>query len=99
VSYYRITFDKALKRQVDDLPGKLRQETRHRIADLARNPRPLGAIELMGYPGIYRMWLRDARYRPVWEVIDSETRVEVYYVGLKPNYGELIREKAESESD
>lgn len=89
-SYYRVSFDKELKRQVQQLPGKLRQEAKQRIADLAIDPRPLGAIELRGYSDIYRTWLTDARYRLIWEVIEQERRVEVYYVGLKPNYEELL---------
>ncbi|HET7091142.1 MAG TPA: hypothetical protein VFL17_21110 [Anaerolineae bacterium] len=55
MSLYRVTFDKALKRQVAGLPGKLRQEAKRRIADLARDPRPPDAVELKGYAGIYRL--------------------------------------------
>jgi|GEM_PF-603769 len=88
--FYRVSFDKELKRQVQQLPGKLRQEAKQRIADLSTGPRPLGAIELPGYSDIYRTWLTDARYRLIWEVIEQERRVEVYYVGLKPNYEELL---------
>jgi hypothetical protein len=39
---------------------------------------------------VYRLWLSDARYRLVWEVFDAEQRVEVYYVGLKPDYQDLL---------
>ncbi|MBE7470543.1 MAG: hypothetical protein HS114_15535 [Anaerolineales bacterium] len=88
--FYRVSFDKELKRQVQQLPGKLRQEAKQRIADLSTDPRPLGAIKLRGYSDIYRTWLTDARYRLIWEVIEQERRVEVYYVGLKPNYEELL---------
>ncbi|MFL5807396.1 MAG: type II toxin-antitoxin system RelE family toxin [Roseiflexaceae bacterium] len=85
-TFYRVTFDKILKQQVQQLPGKLRQEAKKRIADLARDPRPPGSRELRGYPSIYRSWLADARYRLIWQVFDEEYRVEVYYVGLKPDY-------------
>jgi mRNA-degrading endonuclease RelE of RelBE toxin-antitoxin system len=90
MSFYRVTFDKSLKRQVNRLPGKLRQEARRRIADLSRDPFPPGAVELRGYPGTYRLWLTDARYRLVWEVFEDEKRVEVYYVGPKPDYDALL---------
>jgi mRNA-degrading endonuclease RelE of RelBE toxin-antitoxin system len=66
-SSYRLAFDRTLKRQVNQLPGKLRQEVRQRIADLARQPRPHDARELRGFPGVYRCWLSDARYRLIWE--------------------------------
>jgi len=85
VSSFHLSFEKDLKRQVSSLPGKLRQEAKRRIADLARDPRPASAIELRGYPNVYRVWLSDARYRLVWEVIEEEHRVAVYYVGLKPD--------------
>lgn len=60
---YRLAFDRMLKRQVEELPGNLRQEVRQRIAALAGNPRPPEARMLRGYPGVYRCWLSDARYR------------------------------------
>jgi len=91
VSSYRLTYDREFKRQVNNLPGKLRQEAKRRIADLARNPRAGGAVELQGYPDVYRIWLSDARYRLVWQVFDDERRVAVYYVGIKPDYDELLR--------
>jgi mRNA-degrading endonuclease RelE of RelBE toxin-antitoxin system len=89
-SPYRLSFDRVLKKQVDELPGKLRQEARERIGALAREPRPAIAKELRGYPGIYRCWLSDARYRLIWEVNDADLLVEIYYVGLKPDYEELL---------
>jgi len=85
-AFYRVTFDKTLKQQVEHLPGNLRQEAKRRIADLARDPCPPGCLELRGYPGIYRIWLTDARYRLIWQVLDEENRVEIYYIGLKPDY-------------
>jgi mRNA-degrading endonuclease RelE of RelBE toxin-antitoxin system len=88
--FYRVTFDRMLKRQVQELPGKRRQEAKERIAALSREPRPSNAKELRGYPSVYRLWLSDARYRLVWEVFDAEQRVEVYYVGLKPDYQDLL---------
>jgi mRNA-degrading endonuclease RelE of RelBE toxin-antitoxin system len=91
VSLYRLSYDKGLKRQVNSLPGKLRQEAKRRIANLVSDPRPGSAIELRGYPNVYRMWLSDARYRLVWEVFEEEQRVAVYYVGVKPDYDELLR--------
>src|SRR5262249_42678419 len=89
---YRLAFDRILKRQVEQLPGKLRQEVRQRIADLAREPRPNDARELRGYPGVYRCWLSDARYRLIWEVDATARRVEIYYVGRKPDYDQLLGE-------
>jgi len=89
---YRLAFDRSLKRQIEQLPGKLRQEVRQRIADLARQPRPSDARELRGNPGVYRCWLSDARYRLIWEVDDTVRRVEIYYVGRKPDYDDLLGE-------
>jgi mRNA interferase RelE/StbE len=89
-SAYRLSFDRALKKQVDELPGKLRQEVRERIGALAREPRPADAKELRGYPGIYRCWLSDARYRLIWAINDADMLVDIYYVGRKPDYEELL---------
>jgi len=91
VSPYRLSYDRDLKRHLNGLPGKLRQEAKRRIADLASDPRPVSAIELRGYPNVYRVWLSDARYRLVWEVFEDEHRVAVYHVGVKPDYDELLR--------
>ncbi len=90
MSAYHLSYDKAFKRQVNSLPGKIRQEARRRIAELTQDPRPAGAVELQGYPNVYRSWLSDARYRLVWEIFDDEHRVAIYYVGLKPDYDELL---------
>lgn len=87
---YRLAFDRMVKRQVEELPGKLRQEVRQRIAALASDPRPPEARMLRGYPGVYRCWLSDARYRLIWEVDDAALRVEIYYVGRKPDYDTLL---------
>lgn len=84
-------YNRELKRQINSPPGKLRQEAKRRIADLAREPRPTGAIELRGYSNVYGTWLSDARYWLVWEVFDDEHRVAIYYVGVKPDYDELLR--------
>lgn len=95
-TFFRVTFDKSIKQQVQRLPGRLRQEAKSRIADLARDPYPPGTIELRGYPGIYRTWLSDARYRLIWEVIPEQYRVEIYYIGLKPDYESVL---GQSDSD
>jgi mRNA-degrading endonuclease RelE of RelBE toxin-antitoxin system len=98
-TFYSVTFDKLLKQQVQQLPGKLRQEAKKRIADLARDPHPPGSIELHGYPDIYRAWLTDARYRLIWQVFDEKYRVEVYYVGLKPDYAATLRPPNEGDTE
>jgi len=92
VNSYRLSFDRELKRRVSELPGKLRQEVKRRIADLARDPRPAGAVELRGHPDVYRVWLSDARYRLVWQIFEQELRVAIYYAGRKPDYEALLDE-------
>jgi hypothetical protein len=44
-----------------------------------------------------RCWLSDARYRLIWEVDDALRRVEIYYVGRKPDYSELLGEPGPEE--
>ncbi len=90
-SGYRLAFDREFKRQVNILPGKLRQEVRQRLTNLIQNPRPANARERRGYPGVYRCWLSDARYRLIWEIHEEERIIELYYVGLKPDYDTLLQ--------
>ena len=51
---------------------------------------PARAKELVGHPGVYRLWLPRS-HRLVWEVIDTESTVDLLYVGPKlPNLYERL---------
>ena len=79
---YRITFNKAIRQQIRQLPGHIKPLAKEQIAHLSENPCPPRSKELAGHPAYYRMWL-GAQYRLVWHVIEEEQVVEIEYVGPK----------------
>jgi mRNA-degrading endonuclease RelE of RelBE toxin-antitoxin system len=50
---YKIIFDKAIRHQIQRLPGKA--VAKQQIALLSDNPRPPKSKELAGHPNYYRM--------------------------------------------
>ena len=66
---YRIRYSQEAKRALPRLPGRYRQRARRLIVALANDPRPAGAEELRGRPGILRVWLDG--WRIVYQVDDD----------------------------
>ncbi len=58
---YRIRYSAEARRALPRLPGRYRQRARRAIEALAKTPRPAAAEELLGRPGIFRMWLNGWR--------------------------------------
>lgn len=79
---YAVVFSRAVRAQIQSLPGQIKSVAKARIVQLSANPRPSQSRELVGHPGFYRIWL-DARYRLVWHVSDDDQIVEIEYVGPK----------------
>ena len=82
---YRLRIAKSVQRDIDRLPGNIRQRIRRVIAGLAYNPRPTQAKameeELAGY---YR--LRVDSYRIIYTIDDKVVLVEVIRVAKRtPN--------------
>lgn len=78
---YAVVFSRAVRAQIQGLPGYIKSVAKACMVQLSTNPRP-DSRELAGHPGFYRMWL-DGRYRLVWHVSDDDQVVEVEYVGPK----------------
>lgn len=78
---YRIRIRRDVQRQIDAMPGNLRQRIRRFINELPDNPRPSQASCLRGYPHIWRY--RIERWRVVWRIYDDELLVVVVKVGRK----------------
>jgi mRNA interferase RelE/StbE len=76
---YHLSISKDVQREIDRLPGNIRQRVRRVIAGLSNNPRPLVAKamedELAGY---YRIRLDD--YRIIYTIDDDVVLVEVIRV-------------------
>ena len=79
---YRIAYTYAIRRQIADLPGRIKAIAKQHIAALSEDPRPHRGKELTGHPNYYRLWL-GSDYRLVWHVVDNERIVEIEYVGPK----------------
>ena len=79
---YRVIFSKAIRKQLRDLPGNVRNIARKQIVSLAEQPRPRNARELEGHPSYYRMWIM-GNFRLVWQVVEDEQSVDILYVGPK----------------
>jgi len=79
---YQIVFSKAVRKQIQNLPGHVRTMAKREIANLSENPRPGPDKELTGQPDYFRIWIL-ADYRLVWHVMDDEQTVEIEYVGPK----------------
>lgn len=78
---YRIRIHPEAARQVERLPGHVRQRVRRLIRGLALDPRPAEAGELREMPGRYR--IRIDRWRLVYRVDDDVLVVVVLRTGLK----------------
>lgn len=65
---YRVEINKSAQREIARLPGDARRRVLAVIADLAGEPRPLGARRILGADDTYRVRVGD--YRVVYEVGD-----------------------------
>jgi mRNA interferase RelE/StbE len=76
---YRLRISREVQRQIERVPGNMRQRVRHAIAELADDPRPDTAkqmeAELSNY---YRLRLGD--YRIIYTIDDDIVVVEVIRV-------------------
>ncbi len=46
---YQLLIPRPVQKQLDDLPGEVRQRVLQRILALRENPRPPGCVKLRGY--------------------------------------------------
>jgi mRNA interferase RelE/StbE len=78
---YRIRIAKSVKRDVDRLPGHMRQRVRAAISSLALTPRPAGARALRDAPGRYRIRLDP--WRIIYRLGDQDRTVVILAVRQK----------------
>lgn len=79
---YQVEISASAQRDIARLPGHIRQEARHRVRELAQNPRPPKSKELQGYPNLYRIWL-DGKWRIVYHIDDDAGIVRIVRVREK----------------
>jgi mRNA interferase RelE/StbE len=70
---YTVIVPKPVQKQLDDLPNIVRNRVIEKIALLAEDPLPPGAIKLKGYENTYRIRIGD--YRVIYEINDKESIV------------------------
>lgn len=79
---YQIDIARSARRQIEELPGHIRQRIKREIAKLAFNPRPENAKELHGsLTGRYK--IRLDHYRLVYRVDDDVVTVVILKAGMK----------------
>lgn len=81
---YDLAFDRRALKEWRKLDEGVRQQLKKKLAELLRNPR-VEANRLHGLPDCYKIKLRSAGYRLVYQVIDREVLVFVVAVGKREN--------------
>ena len=76
---YRLRLSQEVQRQIDHLPGHIRQRIRQTIAGLAYDPRPSTAKQMEDdLSGYYR--IRFESYRVIYTIDDDIVLVEIIRV-------------------
>ena len=79
---YRLEVPKAVRQEIERLPGNIRQRVKRTIAGLAFEPRPENASELEEeLAGVWRIKLED--YRIIYSIDEDVVTVEVVRVGKR----------------
>lgn len=77
----RVRFSDEAKRTLTSLPGRYRQRARRTIEELASEPRPAGAKELRGRPGVYRLYLNG--WRIIYQIDEDAGIVWIVAIRMK----------------
>lgn len=75
---YKLFIEKAVYKQLKNIPERDYKKVMASIAALATEPRPHGSIKLKGRPG-YR--IREGNYRVIYEINDKILTVTVIEAG------------------
>ena len=78
MAVYKLFIDKAVYKQLKNIPERDYQKVMASIAALANNPRPAGCKKLKGRQG-YR--IREGNYRVIYEINDKMLSVKVIEAG------------------
>jgi len=76
---YRLRLSKEAQRQIEHLPGHIRQRIRQRIAELAYDPRPAAAKQMEDDLSEYYR-IRIENYRVIYTINDDIVLVEIVRV-------------------
>lgn len=78
---YQLSIPKPVRRQIEKLPGRYRQQVWRLLGSLTTDPRPADAKPLREREGLYRLVLD--HYRIVYSIEDDILLIEVIKVGRK----------------
>ena len=78
MAVYKLFIDKAVYKQLKNIPERDYQKVMASIAALENNPRPAGCKKLKGRQG-YR--IREGNYRVIYEINDKMLTVKVIEAG------------------
>ena len=94
MSRYTVYVTPRTLREINDLPGNVRQRIRYAIGQLADNPRPSNSKQLV-VPAFERELrrLRLDRWRIVYAITDTDAVVDILTVRKRPpyDYGDLAQ--------
>ena len=79
---YKLRFLPAALKEWEKLGAPVRAQFKKKLAQRLENPR-VAADKLSGYDSVYKIKLRSAGYRMVYEVVDNELFVYVIAVGKR----------------
>lgn len=76
---YRLKITRSVLREIERLPGNMRQRIRRAIAHLCENPRPPESKQMEGeLSAFYRMRLEE--YRIIYRIDDDIVQIEIVRV-------------------
>ena len=79
---YSLEFDRRALKEWNKLGDTLRQQFKKKLAEVLENPR-IEANRLRQLPDCYKLKLRSAGYRLIYQVLDQEIVVFVVAVGKR----------------
>lgn len=92
---YELKFLPAALKEWEKLGAPIKSQFKKKLAERLKNPR-VPADKLSGYDSVYKIKLRSAGYRLVYEVVDDQVLVYVLAVGKRDKsmvYDSLKRQK------
>ena len=79
---YKLRFLPAALKEWEKLGAPIKSQFKKKLAERLENPK-VPADKLSGYEAVYKIKLRSAGYRLVYEVVDDELFVYVIVVGKR----------------
>ena len=81
---YKLKFEKRAWREWEKLGHPVKEQFKKKLAERLENPR-VPSAKLSGHADRYKIKLRSAGYRLVYQVLDDEVVVSVIAIGKREN--------------